>query len=336
MKLASDTALTQENEQKYIVVDYATTDAKINSESKFNGEAEKKPKSMYRTLSEWDQKTVGRRNVSKNLLTIPWWWHIGAAKRIFILIFYNFFSGAQFAFALAGNSMALSTDAVCRVAQIFSHIICVFPYVFPNSKHNYRNQVVASGVSSFVFLGIIIVFFVHASEEICSLHTGSVSPVPVIVFGSLGFFMSLVSVGCHNLYLEKLDRETRRQGSGTYVVIDSMRAIILIVCASLMFFLPDKESQIDSWSTIVMCVCMFWNVIIDLCHWKEFAAPFRGKKNRHDIGTMFHHFSSDERDINFQNAHQIPKPVVASSVLATAATSGDKLSLGVEEKKGSF
>lgn len=321
MKSESDAALAKENDWENIVLDYSTTNATAIPEHKLDeGEAGKKAKSIFRTLSDWDEKIVGSRRVSKNLLTIPWWWDIGAAKRIFILMFYIFLTGAQFAVAMAGKSMALSTDAVCRVAQIFSHFVSIFPYVFPNSKYNFRNQVVASGVSGFVFLGAIIVLFVDALEEVYFQDPGAVSPIPVIVFGSLGLFLSLLSVGCYNVYFERLEKETRRQGSGTFVIIDSIRAFILIVGASVMFFLPTEESVIDAWSTVLICLCMFYAVIHDLCHWKKFATPFRGRVSRHDNGTMFHYHSSEEKDINFPTAGQIPRPFVTSSLRANATT----------------
>jgi hypothetical protein len=318
MEPTSDTALTKDNEQPTNVKGYATTDANANPVTKAKeADAGKKEKSIYRTLSDVDGKTLGRP-VTKNLLTIPWWWNLRLAYRFVILLLYIFLTGAQFAFAMAGNSMALTADAVCRMAEIFSHFVSILPYVFPNSRHNFRNQVVASGVSGFVVLGAITVFFVDALEDIYYQKVGTVIAVPLVVFGSLGLFMSLLSLGCYNLQYEKLDKETRSQGSGTYAFIDSVRGIILVIDATLIFFLTDYELQIDAWSTILMCVCMFWAVVNDLCHWKEFATPFTGRRNVPDNGTTFLYLSADGED-------HIPKQMGGSSQRATAATSGHKV-----------
>jgi len=323
MDHASDTALTKDNAQSNKAVGYATIDAKANPVIKAEIEEQTEAKSLYQTLSDVDQKTIGRP-ITRNLLTIPWWWNLRLTKRIVILILYIFLTGAEFAFSMAGGSIALSTDSVCRMAQLFSHFVSIFPYVFPNSRHNFRNQVVASGVSGFVFLGAIIVFFVDALEDIYYDKSGDVSAVPVVVFGSLGFFTSILSLGCYNLHYEKFDKETRRQGSGTYAIIDSVRAIILIIDATLMFFLTDDEIQIDAWSTIVMCICMFWTVINDLCHWKAFATPFTGRKSRIEGESLFLYNNTNGGDINFQDARQIGAPFEGSSDRATAATSGEK------------
>jgi len=316
-------ALIKEDSNRKDMTDYATiaekSDPVCKSNIKKSGEV-----NVFKTLSEVDKMQLsGGRPNSKNLLTIPWWWNFGLGKKLYILMLNIFLTGAQFAFAMAGNSMALSTDAVCRMAQIFSHFVSIFPFVFPNSKTNFRNQVVASGVSGFVFLGAIMVFFFDALEDIYYKEIHSVNYIPVVIFGSLGISMSIISLGCYRLYFETLDKETRRQGSGTFVIIDIVRATILIADGVLMCIFPSEETQVDAWSTIIMCVCMFWTVVNDLWHWKKFATPFVGKKNRTDAqGSIFRIYPEDGRSIiTYENGKNNEMPPGGSSGRATAATS---------------